>query len=147
MTNDTYTCQACGQTVRVIDQPEHVDSHCPDPQADDQWSSHLSVDDLAAGDDRQGNEPDYGIPDVDRYQLAQVLADALRSPSSWDPTVQDLLADYDVSEIKEVASFVDLRESIDTCAEALRYDPTGDIAGVAVQFADGRRLRIRVDWI
>lgn len=28
MSNDTYTCQACGQTVRVIDQPEHADNNC-----------------------------------------------------------------------------------------------------------------------
>ena len=25
---DTYTCSACGATVRVIDQPSHLDGEC-----------------------------------------------------------------------------------------------------------------------
>lgn len=80
----------------------------------------------------------------DRYQLADVIVHAIAYP---DRDFSDLLDEYDLPQLEDVATFEDLRMHVSTAAEALRFDPTGDAPGVAVTLADGRKLRIRFDWI
>jgi hypothetical protein len=89
------------------------------------------------------SEYDGGDSDQDAYQLATVLADVLADQYA----MEDRLTDYDLPQVEQVGTFENLREHVSNAAEALRFDPTGDAPGVAVTFADGRKLAVRLEWI
>lgn len=128
--NGQAWCGNCGQIVAV--EEKSLSDDRPDLRSTIAvYAEHL---DAILGND--GHD--------DRYQLADVIVHAIAYP---DRDFSDLLDEYDLPQFEDVATFEDLRMHVSTAAEALRFDPTGDAPGVAVTLADGRKLRIRFDWI